>query len=164
MGEAASVPSGAVGAVLCRCGAGQHPIDTGRCRNGHTWRGSALALVTGARSAQFWQQAVGARHELAAAIIADAGQVEVSAPRALQLAADSIAQAALLQTSAFERLVESGGPFTSSGRTRRAFSVWLSATDRLERHLKLVGLERRAKNLPGPLDYVNQGTAGEQQQ
>jgi hypothetical protein len=34
---------------------------------------------------------------------------------------------------------------TATGRTRRAFTVWVAATDRLERHLRLVGLKRVPK-------------------
>jgi hypothetical protein len=38
--------------------------------------------------------------------------------------------------------VEAGRPMTANGRTRRAFTVWLAAIDRLEKHLRLVGLQR----------------------
>ena len=63
------------------------------------------------------------------------------APEALRLAASSIAQAVIVQQSAFARLVESGGPLTSKGRSRRAFTVWLAATDRLVAGYGMLTLE-----------------------
>ena len=111
-------------------------------------RGNRAALVVGERSAAFWTQHEQARRDLRTAVIIDAGHREADAPKALQLAADSIAQTTLLQASAFAHLVESGGPLTSSGRTRRAYAVWLTATDRLERGLRLVGLRRVPKPAP----------------
>jgi hypothetical protein len=61
------------------------------------------------------------------------------------LAVEAIAQATLISRSAFERIGESGGPLTARGRGRRAFAIWVQALDRLERGLRLVGLERRPK-------------------
>lgn len=144
------------GRSRCKCGAGRHdqfaePGTPGheRCANGHPWVGCpGPALVTGARSTRFWQEHETARRELREAIIVDAGADPDDAPEALRLAADSIAQATLIRDSAYQHLVESGGPLTSSGRARRAFDVWLRAQDRLERHLRLVGLERKAAPVP----------------
>jgi hypothetical protein len=104
--------------------------------------GNSLALVVGAKSVAFWQAHEEARRTVREDIIADAGESSDTAPKALVLAADGVAQAMLLRDAAFTRVVEAGGPLTSSGRTRRAFAVWLSATDRLEKHLRLVGLKR----------------------
>ena len=92
-------------------------------------------------------------------IIQDAGHTSQDAPKALQLAADSIAQAVLLQRSAFTRVVESGGPITSSDRTRRAYVVWQSSTDRVERGLRLVGLRR----VPGPAPSLHEALAAAQE-
>ena len=77
-------------------------------------RGNRAALVVGERSAAFWTQHEQARRDLRTAVIIDAGHREADAPKALQLAADSIAQTTLLQASA---LHTSSSP---AGRLRRA--------------------------------------------
>jgi len=140
-------------APVCRCGAGPHPELEGRCSAGHVGRGNGLAVVTGQRSVAFWAAEAGARREIARGVIQDSGHVDGDAPTALGIAAEGIAQAVLVRDSAYRRLVESGGPLTASGRARRAFAVWLAASDRLERHLRLVGLERRARHVD-PMDAV----------
>jgi hypothetical protein len=116
--------------------------------------GNKAALVVGSRSVAFWSAQADARREIEAAVIADAGHAVEDAPKALQIAAATIAQAVLVKDAAFLRLVESGGPMTSAGRTRRAYAVWLSATDRVERQLRLVGLKRLPKPSASPLDWI----------
>ena len=128
--------------AVCRCGLGPSSKHPDRCAAGHVLRGNEVALVVGHRSPAFWREHAEARRELREAVVADAGHVTDDAPRALLLAADSIAQATLIRDSAFLRLVEAGGPLTSHGRTRRAFVVWCAAVDRVERHLRLIGLRR----------------------
>jgi hypothetical protein len=81
---------------------------------------------------------------------------EAEAPQALLDAIDGLVQAVLLRDSAFARIVESGGPATLQGRRRAAFNVWLLAAGRAENHLKLLGLERRSKRVPSPLEYWQQ--------
>src|SRR5688500_14885989 len=90
-------PFGANGAetATCRCGAGPHPELEGRCAAGHVARGNGLALVVGAASAAFWIEHAQAHQEIAEAVIADAGHTVADAPRALQITADSVAQATL---------------------------------------------------------------------
>jgi hypothetical protein len=110
--------------------------------------GNRAALVVGARSAAFWAGLAAVRRDLVRQVIQDAGYAVDDAPKALQLAVDGLVQATLLRDSAFERVVESGGPMTSSGRTRRAYAVWLSATDRVEKHVRLVGLSRVPGRVP----------------
>jgi hypothetical protein len=107
--------------------------------------GNRSALITGARSRAFWEIHESTRREIVEAVISDAGHDLDDAPKALQIAAVGVAQAVLVRDSAFLRVVESGGPMTTSGRTRRSFNVWLAALDRLERHLRLVGLRREPK-------------------
>jgi hypothetical protein len=137
----ASAPLGAVGPRGDR--------DAG----GRFRAGNRSAVVVGQHSRAFWNAHEAARRDIAADVVSDAGHSPADAPRALQLAADGIAQAALLRDSAFLRLVQSGGPMTSSGRTRRAFTVWQAASDRLERHLRLVGL-RRVPKATNPYDAL----------
>lgn len=111
------------------------------------------ALVVGQHAATFWHEQGEARQAIEHAILRDAGHTPDDAPEALRLAASSIAMSALVQSSAFTRLVEGGGPLTTRGRTRRAYTVWLAASDRLERGLKLVGLTRKARPVD-PLEAV----------
>lgn len=142
-------PSGEAGTdtAVCRCGAGAHPEDPDRCAMGHMIRGNTAAVVAGERSAQFWREHAAARRELREQILADAGHEPDDAPEALRLAADSLAQATLVQQSAYLRMIEEGGPLSSKGRARRCFDVWIRATDRVERYARLVGLKRRSRKL-----------------
>lgn len=103
------------------------------------------SVVVDKYSAAFWAAQDGARREIITSVLEDAGHRVDDAPRALRLAAEGIAQATLLRDSAYARVVEAGGPLTSNGRTRRAFNVWLETLDRLERHLRLVGLKRASR-------------------
>jgi hypothetical protein len=98
--------------------------------------------VVGERSASFWRAQDSARRGIVEDVIADKGHTLDTVPRALRLAADGAAQAALLRDSAFLRVIEDGGPFTVGGRMRRAFGIWQIASDRLERYLRLIGLDR----------------------
>ena len=128
--------------------------DTDRDASGRFQRGNRAALVIGTHSATFWRVHEEARLEIRRDVIADAGFTEGDAPRALQIAADGIAQATLLRDAAFLRVAQSGGPLTSVGRTRRAFSVWLTSADRLEKYLRLVGLRRAPKPALSLPDYL----------
>jgi hypothetical protein len=111
--------------------------------------------VVGEHSAAFWAQQAALRREIEHALITDAGHTPEDAPAALRLAARSIARAELVAASAFERIVESGGPLTARGRSRRAFVVWLAASDRLERSLRLVGLRRVPRSVD-PLEALRE--------
>jgi hypothetical protein len=116
---------------------------------------NGLALNVGAESTAFWAEHALARREIASAVMRDAGHDEGDAPEALKLAADSIAMAALVQQSAFQRLVEARGPLSSAGRTRRAFVVWVQATDRLEKFVRLVGLRSVPKRVPSLAEVMS---------
>jgi hypothetical protein len=107
--------------------------------------GNRASLLIGAKSARFWNAASEARRELRESVIADAGHSLDDAPKALQIASDGLAQATLVRDSAFARLVESGGPFTVHGRARQVFTAWLSACERVDRSLRLLGLKRTPK-------------------
>lgn len=106
---------------------------------------NTAAVNVGNRRARFIVEHEAAIRETRDAIVSDAGETWGTAPKALQLASESAAQAVIIQQSAFARMVESGGPLTSAGRTRRAFAIWLQATDRLEKHLRLIGLRRQPR-------------------
>lgn len=146
--ENTAAPFGEVGpqAVTCRCGREQHPVTPERCAAGHPWKGlPGPALVVGSHSAAFWREHEDVRRDLRAVILSDAGYTIEDAPRTLVIAAESIAQAMLIRDSAYQRLAEAGGPLASSGRVRRAFDAWVQASDRLERYIRLVGLQRRSR-------------------
>lgn len=147
----------AAGAV-CRCGAGPHPDDPVRCAKGHVVGGNTLSTVIGHTSASFWAARQPLLLEVMGSVLRDAGYSSPDeAPRALVLAAESIAQAALVRDAAFLRLSESGGPLSAAGRVRRAYRVWESACDRLRGHLAMVGLKRepRAAVPPDPLAWLH---------
>ncbi|HEX2253147.1 MAG TPA: hypothetical protein VHQ65_07765 [Thermoanaerobaculia bacterium] len=155
-------PDSAPETVRCRCGAVRHAENPDRCASGHALPGNGLAVVAGHRSVEFWQAHEAERRELQRLVVEDAGHTLHDAPRALLVAADGLAQAVLIRDSAFARVVDSGGPLTSSGRTRRAFTVWSSAVDRVERHLRLLGLKREPKPGPSLANYMaSNGDSGE---
>jgi hypothetical protein len=100
------------------------------------------------------------RDERRAAILADLGTTPVGAPAALVAAADGLAQATLLRDAAFERLAAAGGPVSlHAGRPRAVFKVWCESADRCERYLRLVGLQRRTRQLIDPLEAVRRAVA-----
>lgn len=153
-----AAPFGDVGhstAAVCRCGASAHDELSRRCVKGHVMPGNVLALVVGQRSAQLWAAEAQARKEVADAVIADAGFRPGEEPRALAMAAQSLAQALMVQTSAYLRMAEEGGPLSASSRARRAFGVWLAATATIEKHLRIVGLQRRGRPVD-PMEAVRQ--------
>ena len=128
--------------------------DTDRDRRGRFAPGNGAALVAGEHSAEFWRTHEAIRHNISREILADAGHVSGDAPRALVIAAESIAQALLIRDSAYARMADAGGPLTASGRVRRAVVVWSAAVDRLERHLRLVGLGRVPRPAPTLAQYL----------
>jgi hypothetical protein len=119
-------------------------------------------VVVGGRSLQFWRTVTEARQAIADAVIADQGHSRTDAPKALMLLADSVAQSALLQASAFDRLCEAGGPMTSPGPTPRACAAGATAPDRLKHHLRLVGLRRLMKPVD-PLEALQRAVADAQE-
>ena len=125
----------------------------GRGRDGRFQRGNTAAVVHEAHSAQRWARQAPLRRTLAVGMLLDRGFAEADAPLALAAAVDGAAQAILMRDSAFERIVEMGGPSTLRGRPRAAFTVWLAASDRAEKLLRLVGLARVPKAVD-PLEDV----------
>lgn len=121
--------------------------------------GNRLAVTVGHRTAAFWQAHADALREIRDEVIADAGFTDDDAPRALKVAATGLAQAALVRDSAFERMVETGGPLTNADRQRRPFTTWKTAAATVERHLKLVGLHRAAKPALSFVEQMRAATA-----
>ncbi len=137
-------PSGVVGPET------GHDQQTGRFTPGNR-----AALVVGERSAAFWAAQESTRRDIVEAVLQDSGHTADDAPRALCIAAEGIAQAAIVRDSAFDRMVESGGPLTSKGRGRRCLTAWLAASDRLLRHLQAVGFKRVPRAIGTIEDYRN---------
>jgi len=133
------------------CGGAGAPPE--RDHAGRFARGNRVALVVGHRSVQLWQAQEDARRAIEDAVLADAGHTRDDAPRALQLAASGLAQAALIRDAAYMRIVEDAGPLTGRGRPRRAYQVWLAASERVSRGLVLVGLRRVPRHVD-PLDAI----------
>lgn len=126
-------------------------------------RGNQANVLVGVHSAAFWAAAEGARRDIAIAVIQDAGFAADDAPKALQVAADGLAQATLIRDAAFLRVLENGGPLSNSDRARRSFTVWESACATTERHLRLVGLKRAAKPTDTIRDWAKRAREAEEQ-
>ena len=88
----------------------------------------------------------------------DRGEDRTSATVAVKGVAEGFAQAQLLRDLAFQRTIQLGGPLTDRGKARRAFQVWLLAMDRVERHAKLLGLDRKEKRID-PFEASRQAVA-----
>ena len=138
----------------CETGAplGENGSDSDHDERGRFTLGNQARVVVGHRSRRFWQEHEHARQEIYTTVITDTGHTPEDAPRALSIAADGIAQASILRDAAYHRMVEVGGPLTNHGRARRAFTVWLAAADRVERHIRLVGLRR----VPKPVQSLDE--------
>lgn len=138
----------------CKCGAPAHATRDGLCARGHALKGNTRALVVGDRSLQFWQAAEATRREIVEGALADAGASLEDATKALRICADGLAQATLVRDAAFARVMESGGPLSSDGRTGRCLVAWLQASDRVEKYLRLLGLRRVPKPTETLDDYL----------
>jgi hypothetical protein len=132
--------------------------DTGarsdRDAAGRFTRGNRVSLIVGHTSRRLWAAQDDARRGIEDAVLADAGHTRDDAPRALQLAASGLAQAVLIRDAAYARIVEDAGPLTDRGRARRAYTVWLAASERVSRGLALVGLSRRERPIVGASDLL----------
>lgn len=148
--EIAAPPSREESGGSCRCGAGPSQTRAGRCARGHVLRGNTLALVAGLESPRFWAEHEELRRSLVAGLVRDSGESEDNPPTALAIEADIIAKSVIVADSAYDRMLLEGGPLSQSGKARKAFTVWLAATDRLERHIRLVGLKRAPRPTLAP--------------
>ena len=147
--------------AVCSCGAGPHPSNPGMCARGHFVRGNSAAVVHGSRSLKFWRDHDEMRGELVAGILADKATTREDASEALILAADALSQAAIVCQSAYSRMAESGGPLSSSGKARRCYSVWSDSVVKVERLVKLIGLEKAPAPTKTLDDWVaEQGAKG----
>jgi hypothetical protein len=127
-------PSGVLGA------------DAERDTRGRFQKGNRAAVVTGGRSTAFWAAQEAHRRAIVAEVLRDHGQAGEPS-YALRASADGLAQSTILRDSAFERLLEMGGPLTENDRHRSAFPVWQACSASVERHARLLGLERKVKDV-----------------
>jgi uncharacterized protein (DUF2342 family) len=93
------------------------------------------------------------RHERAA-ILAAKGFTEADVDPVHLRVIDGFIQAATMMDGYFAHLMATGGPVSAKGHSRRAFVGWSRAADRLQRFAKLLGLERRARQIETPTQWL----------
>ncbi len=136
--------------------------DDGRDTAGRFVRGNQAATITGARSIAFWREAEAAKYELAAAVCRDLGHAGLEdAPVTVRQTALGLAQAAIVRDSAWQRLIENGGPLTGKDRERGAHRIWAGNADRVLRHTSTLGLERKLPPALSPTEYWKSKQRGE---
>ena len=150
-GEAADT-AGVTGALSRDCHENRPSGETGhssdRDARGRFSCGNSAGVIHGTRSAAFWRAAQAQVDAIAQSIIRDAGYTADDAPEALRLAAHATARAALTESGCWLRMVETGGPGTSSERTRATFTRWTAAAGNTRDWLRLIGLRRVPKSAP----------------
>jgi hypothetical protein len=126
----------------------------GRQANGQAGAGNTLALRHGLRSARLLEHPDVAEwhRQQVEAITADlGGPSELSA---LRLAAvREVARLEVIAGALGDELLD-GGVLTGKGKCRAATTTYLQVLDRLLRLSQLVGLDRKAKQLPNPADWL----------
>lgn len=90
--------------------------------------------------------------ELSAVIEAVGGEPEIT-PQ-LRAVAESFARQRVLADAALTQILD-GGLVTAKGRTRAIVKVWAQLDDAVVRRAQLLGLERRAKKVPHPADWMD---------
>lgn len=120
-------------------------VDTGRDMQGRFGKGNTAALITGSRSAAFWEAAEAERQRIRTDTLS-AMNVPTSEATAPELAiADGLAQSVLVRDSAFLKLQGDGGPVTTKGRARKAVDVWQTASQSAMRHAQVARGMRRER-------------------
>lgn len=126
----------------------------GRQANGQAGAGNTLALRHGLRSARLLEHpdVAGWHRRQVAAITADLGGAsELSALR--QAAIREVARLEVIAGALGDELLD-GGVLTGKGKCRASTTVYLQVLDRLVRLSQVVGLDRKAKQLPNPADWL----------
>ena len=67
---------------------------------------------------------------------------------------DGYAEARLLRSAMFARLMDLGGPITSKGRQRALYGAYLNALDREVKLAQVIGLDRRTKPVESLADIL----------
>jgi hypothetical protein len=162
-GSCAKLPNGERPASepACRCGAPwQLEADRGgvwRCKGGHPKPGTpGPRLEHGGRSVEVRLALIDARRAALAesrqAIFADLGGAENVGRLKADLVERYLETSLIAQWLGGNLLVD--GVLTTKGRARAAASFYLQVLDRISRLTAALGLERRAKAVPSPLDYI----------
>ena len=110
-------------------------------------KGNTAAGQTLARSEAFWSAVREAKRELLERLRSDLA-VDDDAATTLEGLVDGYAEARLLRSAMFLRLVELGGPVTTKGKARALFSTYLQALDRETRLALALGMDRRTRQVP----------------
>jgi hypothetical protein len=135
-------------------------VESQRDEKGKFRPGNTAALKHGLKTAAFWSQVEQSMHEAIALRLVDLGFTPETAPAALLAAVRGEQQAIIIRDSAFARLVETSGPLTSKDRRRSAFAIWAAASDRAERHQRLLGLQRQPRAVD-PIEALRKALAPE---
>ena len=126
---------------------GRDPV-TGQFIAGNTAAGKTLA-----RSEVFWHAVDDTKRELVERT-KSALAVDNSTPETLLGLIDGYAEARLLRMALFQQLVSVGGPVTVKGKSRPLYAAWGQAFDRELKAAVTLGLERAAKPVASPMDYL----------
>jgi hypothetical protein len=132
-----------VGASRCKCGKGPHPTIVGKCAVGHKLKGfPGDRLIAGEKSVLFWKAVAEQQGAIVRQVLQDQGYTEEDAPEAVRQIAGTLAEAVLLKASAFQRIVELGGPMSASNHGRRAFDIWDTCSGKVLAAANKLGLQR----------------------
>lgn len=157
-------------AVVCEAGVREEAPEPEVLPNGRDSRGRFVRgrpgprLDTAARSALVQQGALPEQAAIRAVlreqeqgIVADLGGDLATVKRGV---VEAYVRLRYTEEHLFARLLRDGGPITGKGRTRASLTAWLAVLDRLERHAKLLGLERRSRDVSDDIEaYIDQEPA-----
>lgn len=155
---ASSDETQATGRLCARCGQ-TFTGDGWRCSCGAVLGGNTAAMRHGMRSAQARAGLLPEQAEALAALAAKRAEVEQDLGGTEQLsglARDQVQrylELSLVADYLGTKLAQEG-PLSGKGRTRACLSAYLSVVDRLLRIASTLGLERRAKRVPRPEDWI----------
>lgn len=132
---------------MARSPFGRNGQRKARDSRGRFRRGNLAAAVVGEHSQVFWNEQNATVDGEIERIVRGLGHSATTAPETLLVAARGLAQAGIVRDAAFARMTELGGPLSAAGRPRRAFDVWLAASERVDRTLRVLGVDPRANSL-----------------
>jgi hypothetical protein len=130
----------------------------GRDAGGRATPGNTLAVKSGEYSTRIWRdpQVAGLLRQRVEDIRGELG-ADVSLIKHSVL--ETFARMEFLEDSLWANLMEHGA-MTGKGRTRAAASLWLGVADRKAKLASQLGLDRVARKVPTPLDYMNGAERG----
>lgn len=121
-------------------------------------RSGLAAAKTLARSEQYWSAVEPLKQALVERIKTDLA-VDASSVETLLGLIDGYSEVRLFRKSMFLRLIDSGGPISTRGKTRGLYRAYLDALDREMKLAQILGLERRSKRIDLAKDFAEQERA-----